>query len=49
MTAERLEGVTTRLEDVQRKLTELVDSNTILIGHSLDCDLTALKVSFTAA
>jgi len=39
-----LEGVTTRLEDVQRDLTQLLDYNTILVGHSLECDLKVLKV-----
>lgn len=44
ITAKRLEGVTTRLVDVQEKLSELFDYNTILAGHSLDCDLRVLKV-----
>ncbi|GAA5898716.1 hypothetical protein JCM8208_004739 [Rhodotorula glutinis] len=39
-----LEGVTTRLEDVQRDLTQLLDYNTILVGHSLECDLKVLKL-----
>ncbi|KAF9559475.1 hypothetical protein EC968_006612 [Mortierella alpina] len=43
MTAERLEGVTTRLADVQRKLQELVTYDTILIGHSLENDMKVLK------
>lgn len=45
MTAEKLEGVMTRLVDVQRDLTQLMDYNTILVGHSLECDLKVLKVS----
>ncbi|KAF9954991.1 hypothetical protein BGZ72_004114 [Mortierella alpina] len=43
MTAERLEGVTTRLSDVQRKLQELVTYDTILVGHSLENDMKVLK------
>lgn len=45
LSAEKLAGVTTRLEDIQEKLAELIDYNTILIGHSLECDLRVLKVS----
>ncbi|GAA5954462.1 hypothetical protein JCM8115_004597 [Rhodotorula mucilaginosa] len=44
LTAEKLEGVTTRLEDVQKDLTQLLDYNTILVGHSLECDLKVLKL-----
>lgn len=44
MTEEKLEGVTTKLIDIQEKLSELIDYNTILIGHSLECDLRVLKV-----
>ncbi|TNY23327.1 ribonuclease H [Rhodotorula diobovata] len=44
LTEEKLEGVTTRLEDVQRDLTQLMDYNTILVGHSLECDLKVLKL-----
>lgn len=44
MTAERLSGVTTRLADVQKKLKELIDYDTILIGHSLENDMKVLKV-----
>ncbi|KAG0210732.1 hypothetical protein BGX28_009007 [Mortierella sp. GBA30] len=43
MTAERLEGVTTRLIDVQKKLLELVTYDTILVGHSLENDMKVLK------
>ncbi|OAQ35452.1 hypothetical protein K457DRAFT_87096 [Linnemannia elongata AG-77] len=43
MTAERLSGVTTRLADVQKKLKELIDYDTILIGHSLENDMKVLK------
>ncbi|GAA5885123.1 hypothetical protein JCM6882_007239 [Rhodosporidiobolus microsporus] len=44
ITAEKLEGVTTTLEDVQKDLTQLLDYNTVLIGHSLECDLRVLKL-----
>lgn len=44
ITEELLEGVTTTLEDVQRKLAEIIDYNTVLVGHSLNCDLVVLKV-----
>ncbi|KAF8936029.1 hypothetical protein BGZ47_009697 [Haplosporangium gracile] len=43
MTAERLSGVTTRLADVQKKLKELINYDTILIGHSLENDMKVLK------
>ncbi|SGY70184.1 BQ5605_C004g03117 [Microbotryum silenes-dioicae] len=41
---EKLSNVTKRLEDVQRDLSELISYNTILIGHSLECDLRVLKL-----
>lgn len=44
ITEELLEPVTTTLEDVQRKLAEIIDYNTVLVGHSLNCDLVVLKV-----
>ncbi|GAA5829121.1 hypothetical protein JCM11251_004132 [Rhodosporidiobolus azoricus] len=44
ITAEKLEGVRTTLEDVQKDLTQLLDYNTVLIGHSLECDLRVLKL-----
>ena len=39
-----LDNVTVTLEDVQNKLLGFVNSKTILIGHSLDYDLRALKM-----
>lgn len=45
LTAEKLADVTTTLEDVQQDLSGIIDYNTILIGHSLECDLRVLKVS----
>ncbi|KAF9156261.1 hypothetical protein BG015_006479 [Linnemannia schmuckeri] len=45
MTAVRLNGVTTRLAEVQEKLKEFVDYNTILVGHSLENDMKVLKLA----
>lgn len=39
-----LDKVTTTIADVQRDLLELFSSKTILIGHSLDSDMKALKI-----
>jgi hypothetical protein len=44
MTAERLEGVTTTLKDVQAELKKLVSYDNILVGHSLENDMKVLKV-----
>lgn len=49
LTEEKLAGVTTRLADVQVKLAEMIDYNTILLGHSLECDLRVLKVRSTSS
>ena len=38
-----LENVTTTLQDIQKKLTTLLTPDTILVGHSLNSDLNALK------
>ncbi|CAI2166440.1 3640_t:CDS:10 [Funneliformis geosporum] len=43
ITEERLKGVTTTIKDVQKRLLELVECDTVLVGHSLECDLKALK------
>ncbi len=45
LTAENMEGVTTTLRDVQAMLLSMISDKTILIGHSLESDLVALKVS----
>jgi DNA polymerase III epsilon subunit-like protein len=42
-----LEGVTTRVADVQDRLKHLMDSQTLLVGHSLENDLRAVKCTFT--
>lgn len=39
-----LADVTTVLEDVQKDLLEIIHSDEVLIGHSLEFDLRALKV-----
>lgn len=44
ITAEMLENVTTTLPDVQKHLIDLLPSDAILLGHSLEFDLRALKV-----
>jgi len=44
ITEQMLEGVTTRLEDVQKALQELLPSDAILVGQSLNGDLAALKM-----
>ncbi|KAG0198979.1 hypothetical protein BGX28_007647 [Mortierella sp. GBA30] len=45
MTAARLQGVTTRLADIQKKLMEIINYNTILVGHSLENDMKVLKLA----
>ncbi len=47
ISASDLQGVTTTLRDVQAILLSMFNSKTILIGHSLESDLKALKVSGT--
>jgi len=45
ITSDQLVGVTTRLRDVQAVLLSKFSSETILIGHSLESDLKALKIA----
>jgi RNA exonuclease 1 len=40
-----LVDVTTTLEDIQKKLVEILHPRSILIGHSLNSDLNALKIT----
>ncbi|XP_007516655.1 RNA exonuclease 5 [Erinaceus europaeus] len=44
ITKEILKPVTTKLKDVQRKLQALLPPDAVLVGHSLDGDLKALKM-----
>ena len=43
ITAEMMEPVTTTIHDIQKRLLDIVTPQTILIGHSLESDLKALK------
>ncbi|KAL2107408.1 hypothetical protein VUR80DRAFT_5284 [Thermomyces stellatus] len=45
ITEELLKPVTTTLRDIQNELLELIGPRTILVGHSLDSDLKALKLT----
>ncbi|EXJ88384.1 hypothetical protein A1O1_05314 [Capronia coronata CBS 617.96] len=45
ITPRHLEDVTTTLEDIQRSLLELLGPDSILLGHSLESDLNALKLT----
>ncbi|EXJ74151.1 uncharacterized protein A1O5_02445 [Cladophialophora psammophila CBS 110553] len=45
ITQEILENVTTTLGDIQRELLNIVGQDTILLGHSLESDLNALKLT----
>jgi RNA exonuclease 1 len=45
ITAAMLKDVTTTLSDIQRELLELVTPRTILVGHSLNSDFNALKMT----
>lgn len=44
ITASKLKDVKTTLSDVQEDIINLLSPDSILIGHSLNCDLEALKV-----
>ncbi|CAG8981140.1 hypothetical protein HYALB_00005855 [Hymenoscyphus albidus] len=45
MTAELLAPVTTTLQDIQTRLSRILNPGTILLGHSLNSDLNALKMT----
>ncbi|KAG9102486.1 hypothetical protein FRC06_001962 [Ceratobasidium sp. 370] len=45
ITAEQLAPITLKLADAQASLLEIIDGNTILLGHSLENDLRALKLA----
>ena len=45
MTKEKLDPVTTTLSDIQARILNLLNPQTILIGHSLNADLAALKLT----
>lgn len=45
ITASMLEGVTTTLSDIQQKLLSIITPQTILIGHSLNSDFNALRLT----
>ncbi len=45
ITEEMLAPVTTTLVDIQKKLVEILHPRTVLIGHSLNSDLNALKIT----
>ena len=47
LTAEDFVGISTSLQDVQRQLQSIVYEDSILVGHSLESDLRALKVAKT--
>ena len=46
VTEESLHGVTTTIHEVQAVLLSMIHKDTILVGHSLESDLKATKVSF---
>ena len=45
ITKEMLDPVTTTLSDIQKRLLSIITPRTILVGHSLNSDLTALKLT----
>lgn len=45
ITKELLDPVTTTLQDIQEKLLSILNPRAILVGHSLNSDLTALKLT----
>lgn len=45
ITEEMLRDVTTTLSDIQKELLEILTPQTILVGHSLNSDLNAIKIT----
>ena len=45
ITPQKLENVTTSLQDIQQELLEILTPSSVLLGHSLDSDLNALKLT----
>jgi RNA exonuclease 1 len=45
ITKEKLESVTTTLSDIQKRLLDTITPRTVLMGHSLESDLKALKMT----
>lgn len=45
ITKEMIDPVTTTLKDIQQRLLKLITPRTILVGHSLDSDMKALKMT----
>lgn len=45
ITEEKLKGVATRLTDIQKRLSELFGPSAVLLGHSLESDFNALKMT----
>lgn len=45
ITKEMLDPVTTTLKDIQERLLKLITPRTILVGHSLDSDMKALRMT----
>lgn len=45
MSKELLHPVTTTMEDIQKKMLDILTPRSVLIGHSLNSDLTALKLT----
>ncbi|KAH9873862.1 hypothetical protein IAQ61_004489 [Plenodomus lingam] len=45
ITAAMLQDVTTTLSEIQKELLKLITPRTILVGHSLNSDLTAMKLT----
>lgn len=44
VTPSMLESVATRIEDIQIKLLSLIEESDIIVGHSLENDLKALRL-----